>query len=256
MCHIRGDALAYASAMASKDEILFEIQRCARENEGHPLGKKRFENVTGIRESDWLGRYWARWGDAVQEAGFSNNVLMSKKASDEDLVLAVAELMRELGHFPTAAERKLYRRSHPAFPSSGTIDTRIGKRQEILKKVLECVSDREDFEEVTAMCESLLEGMPVATEIEHESTKAGYVYLISMGNWHKIGCTTDILRRRGEIRLTTPEPEILIHTIETDDPYGVEHYWHRRFADKRTNGEWFDLDSTDVRAFKRWRKLI
>lgn len=71
------------------------------------------------------------------------------------------------------------------------------------------------------------------------------------------GFESHLLRQLGnELKIQLPENLDLIHEIKTDDPSGIEAYWHRRFEAKRMNGEWFDLNSADIKAFKRWRKII
>jgi hypothetical protein len=55
-----------------KEHILQEIGRTAKANGGVALGWRRFETETGIRQGDWA-RFWARWGDAIREAGLAPN---------------------------------------------------------------------------------------------------------------------------------------------------------------------------------------
>ena len=49
--------------------IIREIKRTTQANGGTPLRKLEFESETGIKRYDWFGVYWARWSDALREAG-------------------------------------------------------------------------------------------------------------------------------------------------------------------------------------------
>ena len=83
----------------------------------------------------------------------------------------------------------------------------------------------------------------------------GFVYLIKSGRHFKIGKANSVESRHRQLRIQLPQAAAVVHRIRTDDPYGIESYWHRRFADKRLNGEWFALSVENVKLFKR-RKFM
>jgi hypothetical protein len=90
----------------------------------------------------------------------------------------------------------------------------------------------------------------VLTTNEISSTRLEVVYLLKAGPYYKIGKAKDLGQRVNQIRLQLPYPVEILHSIETDDSSGIENYWHKRFSDKRANGEWFLLTDDDVSAFK------
>jgi hypothetical protein len=79
----------------------------------------------------------------------------------------------------------------------------------------------------------------------------GFVYLMKSGRYYKIGPSNSVGRRDYELAIQLPERLKTVHRIQTEDPVGIEEYWHKRFALKQKNGEWFDLDFADIKAFTR-----
>jgi hypothetical protein len=240
----------------TKQEILLEIRRIAEESGGKAPGSQRFSAETGVRKSDWYRNLWLRWGDAIIEAGCQPNDFMAAYDTNY-LIMKYIELIRELGHFPIEGELRIRKKTDEDFPSHSSF-SQLGSKQVRVQKIIEYCQTKHGFDDVILLCSSVAN--PAARKydvIASYSQKVGYVYLIKHGtrNECKIGKTYNPIRREGEVRIELPEKVNPIHYIKTDDPSGIESYWHSRFVNKRKEGEWFSLSAEDVRAFKRWRKI-
>jgi Meiotically up-regulated gene 113 len=238
----------------NKQHILEEIRRTAKANGGIPLGSQRFFTETGIKESDWHGKYWARWSDAVREVGLEPN--QKKIAYADDLLIEKLILLaRELGHFPVSGDLRLKARNGSGFPSHNVFN-RLGSKRQLVSKVAEYCRERENFADVLAMCEAVAE--PDKVQLDEEkgtNEEIGFVYLLKARNFYKIGRSNALGRRERELAIQLPEKANTVHAIRTDDPVGIEAYWHKRFESKRRHGEWFELSGADVKAFRR-RKFM
>lgn len=239
----------------SKNHILEEIKRTAEANGGVPLGKRRFLTETGIRESDWSGRFWTKWSDAVREAGYAPN---AKQAAfdGEKLLENLASLVRELGHYPVKAELRMKARSDPDFPSHNSF-ARFGGKAHVASALVSWCERSPGWEDVQAICAPLAVPDSVDdVQVKDDPTASmGYVYLFKSGKYYKIGRSNAPGRRAYELTIQLPERIVTVHTIKTDDPVGIEQYWHQRFSERRKNGEWFELRREDVSAFRR-RKFM
>lgn len=237
-----------------KQIILDEIRRVAEMDGGTAPGKGRFERETGIRESKWLGVHWVKWSDAVTEAGYRPQSFRS--AHPEELILSkLAGLVCEKGRFPTSAEIRLQKRIDPEFPWHNVV-SRLGNRATLIRRVSEFCKRHEDYADALALLPRSLEKLDSTSQGSNATRPTdGSVYLVKSGRHYKIDFTNDLGRRNYDLRIQLPERADLVHAITTDDPKGIEQYWHRRFADRRVNGEWFSLTPDDIRAFKRRKSM-
>jgi hypothetical protein len=234
-----------------RDRILSEIKRLAEANGGKPLGSQAFEKATGIRRGEWYAVHWARWGDALADAGLAPNTLQPKL--DSDFVLRkVAVAYRHFGRPATYGELRLFCRQDADFPSHTTITNHYRSQANLAAAVKAWAEGQEGFEDVAAMIP--IEALePTPTPVRKGKAKDGGVYLLRSGDFYKIGQSGEVEKRIKQITVALPDKATLEHTITTDDPPGIEAYWHRRFRDRRANGEWFKLTAADILAFKRRR---
>lgn len=245
-----------------KDFILAEIRRTAAENGGKALGSARFMQQTGIRDGDWRGRYWARWSDAVLEAGIEPNEL-NRRFEIANICRAYANYAIQLGHLPVRTELKMKRRRDNSFPSWNAFE-RNGSKLGFIIELAKFCSQHAEFESVAVWCETYLQHnkLPIGQSTEPTALD-GVVYLAKTRRGYKIGRTDDWEQRLRQIQLHNADDVQLVHLIKTDDPSGVEAYWHRRFKSKRVVAKsktgrrrnWYNLTADDVRAFKRWKQI-
>jgi hypothetical protein len=236
-----------------KDHILGEIKRTAKANGGIPLGQQKFFAETGIKKSDWFGKYWPRWNDAIREAGFAPNKLQD--AYDRGAVLdKYATLAQELRRLPASGDLRLKARTDAEFPNEKTFQGRATK-SEFVRNLLDYCRSRAGYEDVVRMCEEYANAHRPGPSESAAVGQDGFVYLIKSGRFYKIGKTNAAGRREYELDIQLPESVKTIHVIRTDDPGGIEAYWHKRFEAKQKKGEWFELTAEDVTTFKR-RKFM
>jgi hypothetical protein len=238
----------------SKEFVLSEIRRIS-ESLGRVPGKQIFEEESGLSSRSFLGRYWVNWTDAVAEAGLTPNQLVQAYPK-EQLLQLLAELVRELHHIPTINELRFAWRNKAGFPHPDAFNRRLGPKQDWSIAIRRVADQNTEFADILPMIPESVAHVPLAPSKETRSVELGIVYLFKERRYYKIGRSNSLGRREYELGILLPEKLKLIHQIRTDDPVGIETYWHNRFKDKRKEGEWFDLDADDIAAFKRRKHFM
>ena len=170
-----------------RGRIIAEIRRLAEANEGQPPGCQIFEAETGIRYAEWYGIHWARWRDALTEAGYAPNTIQTKL--DADAVLQkVVEAYRHFGRVARDGELRLYGRSHSDVPAHTTISNHFGGKAALIEAVRDWTTSRTEFQDVLAL------HLPPASALQTKKRAArdGCVYLIQAGQHYKIGRSDEL----------------------------------------------------------------
>jgi hypothetical protein len=234
----------------TRDEILAEIRRVAGARGGR-LGMAAFFKATGIPEKQVLGKHFATWNEALTAAGLATTTFLKARVDDAVVLEAIAHLVERSKKWPTENEFSLERRRDASFPSLKLI-RRLRQSGELPQRVHALCEGRPDLTHAASIARALVSSLPARELPVGRAPVQGYVYMMRSGRSYKIGHTNSPVRRHREVRVELPDPTTLVHTIETDDPGGIEAYWHRRFGAKRVRDtEFFKLDVSDVAAFKR-----
>lgn len=96
-----------------------------------------------------------------------------------------------------------------------------------------------------------VERLPNNTRFLEQYGDQPCVYVLHAGDRYKIGMTSNLRKRIGQLQTGTPHPIEIVTIIPAARPAELEAELHARYAAKRVHGEWFALDGDDVAALLR-----
>lgn len=235
--------------MPTKDEILSDIRRVARERGGR-VGLVSFLKATRIPKKQVVGKHWATWNKALADAGLATSSFSRPRTDENVVVEAVARLIQRLKKWPTENEFSLERRCVSTFPSLKVI-RRLRKSGRLPRMLVAHCANRPDLSDVAKIAaHQATFGLSNVSATRNASVH-GYVYMMRSGRHYMVDHIMFSAHRYRAARSDLSESRKLVHSIETDDPRGIEAYWRRRFESKRVrSSELFALDVDDVAAFK------
>ena len=235
----------------NKESVTQRILALAGDREGH-IGLKAFLDETGIKEN-WLRiqPWYSGWNSLLAELGLNTKSFGVVRSSVPNIVMAVANLIVRDSLWPTQDALARERKRDDLFPSLKVIRP-LRKTGELARLIVQLGSTDPNFAAAALLAAPHAAQLAQDTSVLSSERITGYVYMLRSGSHYKIGKSKDPSRRWREIRLELPEETHQVHSIPTDDPTGIEAYWHHRFKEKRVrNTEFFKLDGSDILAFKR-----
>lgn len=252
--------------MLTNNEVTKKLRQCAEERGGKTPSEKIFYEYAGIGIHNLKKLGYSNYGELVKDAGLVPNKFDKTKYNNKQLCKLFILAIRKKGKWPTRGDLDVLHNKTSSFPDSSTFYKSLGlvKTGDLARKIIEYIHKRKGYNDIVSICDSNLEKLEDRNGIpdkDIQGRKHGWVYLLKSTLLHstvyKIGKTNDLRRRVIELNQPSNDQE-LIHPIETDDPEGIESYWHKRFDNKRYKNkkEWFLLKPYDIQSFKRWKKIF
>ena len=191
---------------------------------GH-VSIRAFHAATGIPDHQILGTYWATWNEALAEAGAATTSFFQPKIEEGLVIEALAKLIDRLKKWPAQNELILERRRNSSFPSIKVI-RRVSRETSFASKLVSYCAEHPGLATAAKIAAQRMKTEEAEPPAIGRTPTSGYVYMMRSGRRYKIGYTNSPSRRHREVRLDLPDPTTLVHTIATDDPGGIEAYWH------------------------------
>lgn len=248
----------------TKQDIIDALRRVASVSADGRASQSILQEETGWGRY-WFDRFWPVTGyaGACEEAGVQRGAIIgtesTRRLTDKEVALRFATAVQNFGNkIPAFKRLKAITRLADQTICRG--ESYVAAKRRLIQTYLALPAEERQGEQLDQILREELARLNATATPDSETCQEmehGYVYLLKHGSRreYKIGRTNNALRREGEIGVELPEKVLPVHFIETDDPAGIEAYWHRRFAANRKNGEWFELDASDVAAFRR-RKFM
>ena len=179
-----------------------------------------FARETRIIDSNWLGKFWARWSDALTEAGLEPNE-WNARLDSEEVLSRVIEACRHYGRVPTKVEFQMYRQTNKALPTYNAITRHFDGRAGIIESLAKRAANDDGLSDILAMLPET-SVTPARSLIRQETANDGFVYLIKSGDFYtSIGgwptsisskhfkCTDAAFAAIGSAEATTPSKRCL-----------------------------------------------
>jgi hypothetical protein len=78
------------------------------------------------------------------------------------------------------------------------------------------------------------------------------VYLLTDGFYYKIGIAKNVKNRINKLQIGNPHKIREVFSYEQNNALKIEKVLHKKFKRKQMNGEWFDLNISDVQIIKNY----